>query len=107
MPYLADQGEIVALEIPHYFHKTPIRQFLVLSPKAFNEALGLSWVCPILGDEDAHLFHKALPSQLETFGVVHVEGLAAIKLDRAKFVEHVPDDFLQQCKAIAGRVLGF
>ncbi len=107
MAYLAEEGEIVVVDIPHYFQATPIRQFLVLSPKAFNDALGLSWVCPIFGDEDKHAFQRLLPSQLETFGVVHVEGLAAINLEKAKYVEKVPEDFLQQCKEIAGRVLGF
>lgn len=110
MSYVPESGDIIEIELARDAHALPTKKLvLVLSPKAFNATLGLSWVSPITFIKSRHLFQLNLPEELKTHGTVKLEQLMSVDVGerRGRFVEAVPAAFLKRCQTTAGRVLGF
>jgi mRNA-degrading endonuclease toxin of MazEF toxin-antitoxin module len=109
MSYVPDKGELIELASDTFDATAPRELALVLSPLAFNEALGMAWVAPITFVKSRHLFQLDLPQTVATFGTVKVEYLHGVdfKKRQASLRERVPDAFVERCCVAAGRVLGF
>ena len=69
-----ERGDLIVLDFdPQIGHEqTKRRPALVLSPAAFNDALGLAFVAPITTKPRGHAFEVPLPSGGRVNGVVMV-----------------------------------
>ncbi len=100
--YVPDRGDVM------WIHFTPQagreqaghRPALVLSPRAYNQKVGLAVCCPITSHVKGYPFEVALPPELPASGVVlsdHVKNLDW-RSRRAEFLCRVP-------KAVLGDVV--
>jgi mRNA interferase MazF len=72
-----DRGDLVWVEFePHPGHEQAGRRpALVLTPRNFNEQLGLMWACPITGKIKGYPFEVRLPAGGPIQGAVLVDQL--------------------------------
>lgn len=72
------------------------RPALVLSPAAFNDALGLAYIAPISTKPKGHAFELELPADLAVNGVVMIHQLKSLdwRARRASPVGRVPATIL-------------
>ena len=78
--YLPSRGDIVWLDFsPQSGHEQAGRRPAVcISPKAYNEKVGLAIFCPVTSTQKGYPFEVALPDELPIKGVVladHVKNL--------------------------------
>jgi len=102
MAYIPDRGDIIWIELnPQAGHEQAgHRPCLVISPKAYNEKVGLVLLCPITNQVKGYPFEVLIPEGFEVSGVIlsdQVKSLDwkvrkaefACKLPKEKFVEVV------------------
>lgn len=66
-----DRGEVVWISLnPQAGHEAGRRPALVLSPAAYNRAVGLALLCPITNQVKGYPFEVAIPEGLNVTGVV-------------------------------------
>ncbi len=92
--YVPARGDIVFLQFSSQQgrEQAGMRPAFVLSPKEYNEKVGVMIACPITSRTKGYPFEVALQSGLKTRGVVlsdHVKSLDW-KARKARFVERVP-----------------
>ncbi|WP_080597832.1 endoribonuclease MazF [Rhodococcus rhodochrous] len=70
--YAPDRGDIIWLQFnPQSGHEqSGKRPALVLSPKIYNEKVGLALLCPITSKKKGYPFEVELPAGLEVSGVI-------------------------------------
>jgi len=86
MDYIPDRGDVVWLMFdPQAGHEQAGRRpALVISPKAYNAKIGLSFVCPITGQAKQYPFEVGIPSGLPVSGVVLADQLKSLDWRREK-----------------------
>jgi mRNA interferase MazF len=80
----------------------------VLSPRAYNEKIGLCIVCPLTNQSKGYPFEVALPTGLAISGVVlsdHVKS-ADWQARRAEYADKVPEDVLTEVRGKLKPLLG-
>lgn len=114
-----DAGDIITIDFDPQAGReiTKRRPALVLSPRAFNQALGFAWICPITSTPSKHGFQLSIPPGINGFSYPSAPAVSTVKIEqlrsldyqarRAQVIAAVPIAFLQQCRSVAGRVLGF
>lgn len=103
--YVPSKGDIVWLEFsPHVGHEQAgHRPALCISPKEYNEKVGLAIFCPITSQIKGYPFEVLLPVTLEVTGVVlsdHVKNLDW-KARNAKYICSLPN---KQLKEVLGKL---
>lgn len=93
--YIPSKGDIVWLEFsPHAGHEQAgHRPALCISPKVYNEKVGLAIFCPITSQRKDYPFEVQLPATIEITGVIlsdHVKNLDW-KARKAKYICTLPD----------------
>jgi len=70
--YVPDRGDVVWLQFnPQAGHEQAGRRLaLVISPKAYNDKVGLALFCPVTSQVKGYPFEVALPSGGEASGVI-------------------------------------
>lgn len=70
--YVPERGDLVWIDLsPQAGHEQAGRRpALVLSPRAYNEKVGLMILCPVTSRRKGYPFEVALPSRLPINGVV-------------------------------------
>jgi len=101
--YVPERGDVVWLSLgPQAGHEqTGRRPALVLSPKEYNNKVGLSIMCPITSQVKGYPFEVMIPEDCKVEGVVlsdQVKSLDWRERD-AEFICRLTDDLL-------GEVLG-
>ena len=93
-----DKGDLIVIDFdPQTGHEQMKRRpALVLSPRAFNGALGLAYIAPISTKPKGHAFEVALPSDCDVKGVVMVHQLKSLDwlARRARIAGKVPESIL-------------
>lgn len=113
-----DAGDIITLDFDPQAGReiTKRRPALVLSPRSFNQALRFAWVCPITSTPGRHQFQLTVPPNIRGFATpaggvstVKVEQLRSLDFEArgAIIVAQVPEAFLNQCRSVAARILGY
>ena len=101
--YVPDRGEIVWLQFdPRAGHEqTSRRPALVVSPKAYNQKVGLALFCPITSSVKGYPFEVALPEGLEPSGVVLSDQIRRLdwRARRAELICVAPDDVVKDVLA--------
>ncbi len=98
--YIPSKGDVVWLEFsPQAGHEqTGHRPALCISPKEYNEKVGLAIFCPITSQNKGYPFEVQLPESTEITGVIlsdHVKNFDW-KARKAKFICTLPNKYLHE-----------
>lgn len=108
--YIPDRGDIVSLQFNPQTGREQAgwRPALVLSPKSYNQKVGLALFCPITKQTKGYPFEVQLSNSLKTRGVILSDHIKSLDWQgrSAKFVErldeHSIQEVVQKIKAIIG-----
>jgi mRNA interferase MazF len=98
-PYVPDRGDIVWVDFdPQAGHEQAGRRpAVILSPRSYNQKVGLVLLCPITNQRKGYPFEVSLPKALKVAGVVLADQVKSMDW-RARHVEF-------SCQAPAATVL--
>jgi len=95
MPYIPERGDAVWLDFnPQSGHEQAGRRpALVLSPKAYNQKVGLALFCPITSQIKGYPFEAEIPKGLKVKGVVLCDQIKSLdwKERNAAFICKIPE----------------
>jgi len=101
--YIPSRGDAVWLQFnPQAGHEQAGRRpALVISPKTYNEKVGLALLCPITSKVKGYPFEVSLPSGLNVNGVILSDQLKSLdwRSRQAKFICAVPADVVSEVVA--------
>ncbi len=102
-PYVPDRGELVWLEFnPQAGHEQAGRRpALVISPRAYNEKVGLALFCPITSQIQGYPFEVVLPRGLKVTGAVLSDQIKSLdwRARQAKRIAAVPPQVIGEVLA--------
>lgn len=102
-PYVPDRGELVWLEFnPQAGHEQAGRRpALVISPRAYNEKVGLALFCPITSQIKGYPFEVVLPRGLKVTGAVLSDQIKSLdwRARQAKQIAAVPPQVIGEVLA--------
>lgn len=88
--YVPERGDIIWLNFnPRSGHEqSGLRPALVLSPKEYNQKVGLGLFCPITSNQKGYPYEVLIPQGLSIEGVILSDQLRSLdwKFRKAKFV---------------------
>jgi mRNA interferase MazF len=112
--YIPDTGDVIWLTFDPQIGREQggRRPALVLSPKPYNELVGLALVCPATSRAKGYSFEVAMPAippRLVNSGVILADHLKSVdwKGRHAAFVGTVPDTVVDDVLAKLKPLLGF
>ena len=107
--YVPDQGDLIWFDFdPQAGHEQGGRRpAVVLSPKAYNQVIGLALVCPVTSREKGYPFEVKLSGNLPISGVVLSDHLKSQdwRARRAEFVGKLDEKTLIAVLHRAGSLL--
>jgi mRNA interferase MazF len=77
------------------------RPALVISPKSYNQRVGLALVCPITSRIKGYPFEVELPQEIETEGAILCDQIKSLdwRVRNAKLMGSVPPSVMQEVTA--------
>lgn len=101
--YIPDRGDAVWLSFdPQAGHEQAGRRpALVLSPRAYNEKVGLALFCPITSQEKGYPFEVRLPANLPVSGVILADQVRSLdwRVRQADLIASMPDAVIAEVLA--------
>ena len=101
--YAPERGDVVWLEFnPQAGHEQAGRRPAVtLSPKTYNEKVGLALFCPVTSHEKGYPFEVQLPDGLTVGGVVLCDQVKSLDwtIRQARFACRLPDATIAEIMA--------
>jgi mRNA interferase MazF len=98
--YIPERGDIVWLNFnPQAGHEQGRRRpALVISPRVYNEKVGLALVCPITSKVKGYPFEVPLHVSAKVSGVVLADQIKSLdwQVRKAEFVCKAPDDIMEE-----------
>jgi mRNA interferase MazF len=98
--YTPAQGDLVWLDFsPQSGHEQAGRRpALVISPRAYNDKVGLALFCPVTSQEKGYPFEVAIPAPCPVKGVVLSDQLKSLdwRARHAEFAAHLPAASLRE-----------
>lgn len=108
--WVPDRGDIVWLEFdPHAGHEQAGRRpAFVLSPKSYNQKVGLALFCPITSQIKGYPFEVALDEVKGASGVVLADQIKSLdwRARRARRLARAPRHIVREVLAKASALLG-
>lgn len=108
--YIPDRGDIVWLEFNPQagYEQAGHRPALVVSPKAYNEKVGLALFCPITSNIKGYPFEVVLPEKHKVSGAILSDQIKSLdwQMRKAKWITSVPKDVLEELLAKILTILG-
>lgn len=108
--YIPERGDIVGLEFNAQagHEQAGHRPALVVSPKAYNEKVGLALFCPITSSVKGYPFEVVLPEKLEVSGAILSDQIKSLdwRVRKAKLLVGAPEDVLEEVMAKILSLLG-
>jgi len=108
--YVPDRGDIVWLEFnPQAGHEQAGRRpELVVSPKAYNQKVGLALFCPITSHIKGYPFEVIIPEKPEVSGAILSDQIKSLdwRARKAKRIVSLPKDTLEEVLAKIQTILG-
>jgi mRNA interferase MazF len=96
MAYVPERGDAIWLTFsPQTGHEQAGRRpALVLSPRSYNEKVGLMICCPITNQQKGYPFEVALPKDMDVTGVVLSDQVKSLdwQVRNADFIKRIPDE---------------
>ena len=109
-PYCPKRGDIVWLRFsPKAGHEQAgLRPALVLSPKPYNQKVGLAVFCPITSKVKGYPFEVCLPDGLDVNGVILSDQVKNLdwRARRASFACNVPDETIKEVVNKLATIIG-
>ena len=109
--YIPERGDVVWLEFnPQAGHEQAgHRPALVVSPKAYNEKVGLALFCPITPNVKGYPFEVVLPEKYKVSGAILSDKIKSLdwRVRKAKWIACVPRNVLEEVLAKILTLLGF
>lgn len=101
--YVPERGDIVWLQFnPHAGHEqSGKRHALVLSPKAYNEKVGLAIFCPVTSKIKGYPFEVILPEKVKISGAVLADQIKSLdwRARKAKKLTRLPRETMKEVSA--------
>jgi mRNA interferase MazF len=98
--YVPERGDVVWLQFnPQAGHEQAgHRPALVVSPKSYNQKVGLALFCPITSHIKGYPFEVALPSEGRVSGAVLSDQIKSLdwRVRKAKRISEVPRDVVRE-----------
>jgi len=109
--YAPDRGDIVWLEFnPQAGHEQAgYRPALVVSPKAYNQKVGLALFCPITSNVKGYPFEVLLPDKHKISGAILSDQIKSLdwRVRKARRIATLPKDVLEKVLAKIITLVGF
>lgn len=107
--YCPERGDIIWLRFtPHAGHEQAGRRpALALSPRSYNQKVGLALLCPITSRVKGYPFEVAIPRGLKVSGVILADQVKSLDwgVRRAEFCCQVPSATLLEVMGKLGTLL--
>jgi mRNA interferase MazF len=107
--YIPERGDMVCLQFnPQAGHEQAGRRpALVISPRAYNEKVGLALMCPVSSKRKGYPFEVSLPDGLKVSGVILADQIKCLdwKARRAEFACKAPAEVIAETLAKVRTVL--
>lgn len=109
--YIPERGDVVWLEFNPQagYEQAGHRPAVVVSPKAYNEKVGLALFCPITSKIKGYPFEVILPEKHKVSGAVLSDQIKSLdwQVRKAKFIISLPEDILEEVLAKIHTLLRF
>jgi mRNA interferase MazF len=110
MAYVPERGDVVWLSFtPQAGHEQAGRRpAVVLSPKAYNQKVGLAIFCPITNQIKGYPFEVLLPKEGGVTGVILSDQVKSLdwRVRKAEFVGSLPEEVISHVLTKLGLLLG-
>lgn len=101
--YVPNRGDLVWLNFdPQAGHEQAgYRPAFVISPKTYNQKVGLAICCPVTNQIKGYPFEVILPEGIKTKGVILSDQVKNLdfKARKLKFIEHLSDSVTKEVLA--------
>jgi len=109
--YVPKRGDIVWLEFTPQagYEQAGHRPALVVSPKAYNEKVGVALFCPITSNVKGYPFEVVLPENHEVSGAILSDQIKSLdwRVRKAKRMACAPQNVLEEVLSKILTLLGF
>lgn len=109
MTYVPERGDVVWISFnPQAGHEQAGRRpAIVLSPKEYNQKVGLGLFCPITSQAKGYRFEVALPQEADITGVILSDQVKSLdwRVRQAEFKEALPVEVIDEVLAKLGTLL--
>jgi len=109
--YIPERGDIMWLEFNPQagYEQAGHRPALVVSPKAYNEKVGLALFCPITSNVKGYPFEVSLPEKHKVSGAILSDQIKSLdwKVRKAKRMACAPNNVLEDVLAKILTLIGF
>ncbi len=106
MAYIPKRGDVVWISFnPQAGHEQAGRRpAIVLSPKAYNQKVGLAILCPITNQAKGYPFEVLLPENVDVTGVILSDQVKSLdwRVRKAEFKESLPKEVVDEVLAKLG-----
>lgn len=109
MAYVPERGDAVWISFtPQAGHEQAGRRpAVVLSPKSYNQKVGLAIFCPITNQKKGYPFEVILPKQVGVTGVILSDQVKSLdwRVRKAEFIGSLPEEVINEVLAKLGILL--
>lgn len=109
MAYVPERGDAVWLSFtPQAGHEQAGRRpAIVLSPKSYNQKVGLAIFCPITNQIKGYPFEVILPKEVGVTGVILSDQVKSLdwRVRKAEFIGSLPEEVINEVLAKLGILL--
>ncbi len=109
MAYIPKRGDVVWISFnPQAGHEQAGRRpAIVLSPKAYNQKVGLAILCPITNQAKGYPFEVSLPEKVGVTGVILSDQVKSLdwRVRKAEFKASLPEEVIDEVLAKLGTLL--
>lgn len=109
-PHVPDAGELIWLSFSPQVGREQAgrRPGLVLSPRSYNEKVGLCLICPVTNQAKGYAFEVALPAGLPVQGVVLADHIKSADWEKrgSDHIATVPAELLEEVRGKLKPLLG-
>jgi mRNA interferase MazF len=109
MAYIPERGDVVWISFtPQAGHEQAGRRpAVVLSPKSYNQKVGLAIFCPITNQIKGYPFEVMLPKEVGVTGVILADQVKSLdwRVRKAEFIGSLPEEVINEVLAKLGILL--
>lgn len=109
MAYIPERGDVVWLNFnPQAGHEQAGRRpAVVLSPRLYNQKVGLAIFCPITSQIKGYPFEVALPPEINVTGVILSDQVKSLdwRIRQAEFIASLPEATIGEALQKLGTLL--
>ncbi|MFO7682196.1 MAG: endoribonuclease MazF [Chloroflexota bacterium] len=109
MGYIPERGDVVWINFNPQagYEQAGRRPAVILSPKSYNQKVGLALLCPITNQVKGYPFEVRLPENAEVTGVILADQVKSLdwRVRQVTFIESLPEDVIKQVLAKLGTLL--